>query len=100
MAANEKETVYWTLLQHDPWHLYLAATAKGLCYVGSQDAPFGELEEWAQKKIPQSELVGNKVVMQPYETELIQYLDGQRKTFEMPLDLSTCPLPSHVWQAW
>ncbi len=97
MAVNEKETVYWALLEHDPWHLYLAATTRGLCYVGSQDAPFGELEDWVRKKIPQSELIENKEAIRPYESELVQYLDGQRKQFEMPLDLRGTEFQIKVW---
>ncbi len=43
---NQKETVYWALLKNKEWQLYIAATKKGLCYVGSENAPFEELSQW------------------------------------------------------
>lgn len=97
MATEQTKIVYWILLQHDPWRLYLAATKIGLCYVGSQEAPFEELEIWVKKHIAQSELVENEVAMKPYEVELVEYLEGKRQVFEMPLDLHGTTFQKQVW---
>ena len=32
--------------------MYIAATTEGLCYVGSQNAPFEELATWVKKRLP------------------------------------------------
>ncbi len=97
MADAQTETVYWTLLEHEPWQLYLAATEMGLCYVGSQAAPLGELEEWVKKKIPQAELVESREKLQSYEAELIEYLTGRRREFTIPLDLRGTEFQQKVW---
>ncbi len=97
LAENQKEKVYWTLLDHGSWKLNIAATDKGLCYVGSPDAPLEELTEWVRKHIPNNELIENKDAMEPYESELIDYLDGRRKEFTEPLDLRGTKFQQTVW---
>ncbi len=97
LADNRKEKVYWTLLDHGIWKLHIAATDRGLCYVGSPDAPLGELAEWVRKHIPDSELIEEKNMMEPYESELVEYLDGRRKEFVKPLDLRGTEFQQIVW---
>jgi methylated-DNA-[protein]-cysteine S-methyltransferase len=57
MKSTNTQTIYWSLLQHDSWNLYMAATSKGLCFVGSQNEPFEELAEWTKKRFPGSSLI-------------------------------------------
>lgn len=92
-----EKAVFWTLLHNDTWHLYIAATDKGLCYVGSPHAPFAELATWVEKHIPDGELKENKNAMEPYETELLEFLAGRRKEFKMPLDLRGTEFQYTVW---
>ncbi len=97
MVTDRKEKVYWTLLDTDTWQLYIAATEKGLCYVGSPKAPFSELDEWVRKHIQNSELIENRDAMGPYETELIDYLEGRLKEFKIALDLRGTEFQHKVW---
>ena len=97
MVSNEKETVFWTLLDNEPWKLYIAATEKGLCYVGSPDAPFAELSQWVNKHIPNSQLVEDKKALEEYETELVDFLLGKIKEFSIPLDLRGTEFQRTVW---
>ncbi|NLJ79329.1 MAG: methylated-DNA--[protein]-cysteine S-methyltransferase [Tissierellia bacterium] len=97
MVEDQREMVYWTLLNNGEWQLYIAATEKGLCYVGSVDAPFEELKQWVQKRIPNSELTEDKKIMQPYEDELVDYLEGRRTEFTIPLDLRGTEFQHTVW---
>lgn len=97
MATNGKETVYWTLLNIGQWKLYIAATKKGLCYVGSVDAPFEELSKWVEKHIANFELIEDKNAMASYESELINYLEGQSNKFTIPLDLRGTQFQRTVW---
>lgn len=97
MVTNQREIVYWTLLTNREWRLYIAATKKGLCYVGSSNAPFEELSEWVKKHIPNGELIENKAETQMYTTEIIDYLEGIRREFTMPLDLRGTEFQQKVW---
>ena len=37
---------------HKGCNFYLASSAKGIVFVGSQNKPFEELAEWARKRSP------------------------------------------------
>ena len=45
----QKIYIYWTLLTHKNWRFHIAATENGLCFIGSQDENFEELNIWARK---------------------------------------------------
>ncbi|MCQ6281967.1 methylated-DNA--[protein]-cysteine S-methyltransferase [Bacillus sp. EB600] len=98
MDNNKEDTVYWMLLNHKIWHLYIAATNHGLLYVGSPGAPFEELAKWVEKKLPNHKLLEDKNVMKPYETELIEYLEGRRKEFALPMDFHGTDFQQAVWR--
>ena len=54
MERNIENVVYWTLLSHNHWNMYTAATKAGLCYIGSPNASFEELETWVKKRASRS----------------------------------------------
>ncbi|WP_432363115.1 methylated-DNA--[protein]-cysteine S-methyltransferase [Sporosarcina sp. UB5] len=99
MEQNKQITVYWTLLNHGQWSIYLAATTEGLCYASPHDAPFEELVTWVKKRLPMYRLLEDRNVMQPYIVEMVDYLDGKRKEFTMLLDLRGTPFQQSVWKA-
>lgn len=99
MKKNNEYLIYWMLLNHEQWKMYISATVKGLCYVGSQNAPFVELEVWVKKRLPHYQLLENKVLMQPFADELIDYIEGRRKEFTLPLDLHGTAFQQSVWKA-
>ncbi|MEH7180490.1 methylated-DNA--[protein]-cysteine S-methyltransferase [Neobacillus vireti] len=94
-----KTDVYWTKLDYGNWELYMAATSKGLCYVGSQGKAFEELEEWVQKRYPGRKLIKNDEAMQPYVVEFIEFFQGKRDSFSIPQDLKGTPFQTEVWNA-
>ena len=84
---------------YEGWKLYLAATSKGFCYVGSQNRPFVELAEWTDKHFPGSPLVQDDDLLQPYTVELIEYFQGKRKSFTARHDYHGTPFQLAVWNA-
>ena len=91
--------IYWTLLSFQDWDMYVAATSKGLAYVGSENKPFEELAKWAKKRFPKSELLENSEKLELYTTELIQFLMGLRKNFTFSLDYDGTAFQVDVWDA-
>lgn len=89
-------TLYWTILEHKQWRLHLAATDQGLCYIGSQGATFDELANWATRQFDQVEWVEDSDF--PHTYEVIEYLDGRRKTFDVPIDLRGTSFQQQVWK--
>ncbi|OME95059.1 MULTISPECIES: methylated-DNA--[protein]-cysteine S-methyltransferase [Paenibacillus] len=99
MKSNHSITINWTQLRHDNWSVYIAATEQGLCYVGSQDKPLTELEDWVQAKFPGCEIVQNDEAMQPYAAEMMEYFQGTRDRFELALDYKGTAFQMAVWNA-
>ncbi|MGG0670020.1 methylated-DNA--[protein]-cysteine S-methyltransferase [Sporosarcina koreensis] len=99
MEQKKENIVYWTLLNHGEWKLYLAATTEGLCYAGPHNSPFEELAAWTRKRLPTYSLVEDSLILEPYAKELIDYVEGKRKEFTMPLDLHGTPFQQSVWMA-
>lgn len=99
MESKNNLTLYWSLLKFKDWNFYIASTSKGLCYVGSQNKPFEELSEWAKKRFPGSPLVEDGEKLRPYAIEIIEYLEGKRKTFTVPFDYNGTAFQLAVWNA-
>jgi methylated-DNA-[protein]-cysteine S-methyltransferase len=98
VKKTEDTTIYWSLLVHEAWSLYMAATSNGLCYVGSQNKPFDELRDWAAARFPGSGLVRDDERLQPYAAELTEYLQGTRKAFTLPFDYRGTEFQLAVWK--
>ncbi|MED0668677.1 methylated-DNA--[protein]-cysteine S-methyltransferase [Aneurinibacillus aneurinilyticus] len=99
METRTNQKMYWTLLVHEKWSLYMAATSKGLCYVGSHNKPFEELSDWAKNRFSDSVLIQDDEKLQPYVTELTEYFRGERKSFTIPFDFYGTPFQLTVWNA-
>ncbi|MGZ0050337.1 methylated-DNA--[protein]-cysteine S-methyltransferase [Brevibacillus gelatini] len=96
---TEKQYVYWSKVTVNHWNLYLAASAKGLCFVGSQNSPLEELTAWLARRRPRHALVQDHEQLAPYVTEISEYLQGTRQQFSLPLDLQGTPFQLSVWEA-
>lgn len=93
------QPVYWSLLKHKDWQLYLAATEKGLCFVGAQGQAFEEVAAWVEKRMPKSPLIEDAEKLRPYAEELIQYLEGERTSFTISSDYRGTEFQRSVWEA-
>lgn len=92
-------TIYWTHFIHDEWKLYMAATETGICYIGSPNKPYEEMEAWLTKHFPKHEQVENGGALATYMNEIKEYLDGTRRDFHMPVDLKGTVFQLAIWDA-
>ena len=99
MNQHNKPIIYWSLISHNSWKIYIAATSAGLCFVGNQNGTFAELSQWTEKKYPGSILEKNSQHLIPYMIEIIEFLDGKRTTFSMEFDLKGTEFQQSVWKA-
>ncbi|MED0871611.1 methylated-DNA--[protein]-cysteine S-methyltransferase [Bacillus mobilis] len=97
MNSNKNKFIYWTLLTHKNWQFHIAATENGLCFIGSQDENFEELNIWARKKLPQHILACNPNYLQSYAKEVTEYLESKRETFTFPIDAYGTDFQLSVW---
>ena len=91
--------IYWGTFRFHDWRLYLAATEAGLCYIGSPNAPFSELESWVSKKIKHPVLQENDEKVVAAKHALQDYLHGETNEFQMPVDAIGTTFQKAVWQA-
>ncbi|MCR2822865.1 methylated-DNA--[protein]-cysteine S-methyltransferase [Lederbergia panacisoli] len=99
MDHNNKPTLYWSLLEKDNWKLYIAATSKGICYIGPINESFDELSKWSKKHFPESLLNEDNIKLEEYKVEIVEYLEGNRKNFTFPTDLKGTEFQKKVWNA-
>lgn len=99
MELKNNQTLHWTLFVHEQWNIHIATTSEGLCFVGSQNKDFEELSNWAKNRFPQHILVQDDQRLYPYVAELIEYFEGQRKIFTLPIDIKGTPFQLSVWKA-
>lgn len=99
MPNPNHSTVYWSTIQNSNWHLYLAAISEGLCYVGSQDASFEQLSDYITAKFADHTLVEDDTQLEPYKSELLNYLSGRHTQFDIPIYTKGTPFQQAVWQA-
>jgi methylated-DNA-[protein]-cysteine S-methyltransferase len=98
-ASSDHSVVYWTLFIHENWSLHLAATSRGLCYVGSPNRPVEELNAWVERRFPGSLLIQDDQQLLPYATELAEYFQGKRTSFSLSHDFRGTPFQLAVWNA-
>lgn len=99
MRNKTNSPLYWTLLSYKGWNLYLAATDVGLCYVGSQNQTFEDMTNWAKSRYSGQSFIKDEGKLQIYVVELIEYIEGKRTSFTMPLDYHGTPFQLEVWNA-
>lgn len=91
--------IYWTLLNTEHGSLYVAATAAGLCFVGSLNGHFEELSHYMNKHYAGSRIIEAADMMEPYTDQLTQYWQGQRMNFTLPFDIQGTAFQQAVWKA-
>lgn len=81
---NKNQHIYWAKVEHGEWSLYIAATEKGLAFVGSNHHPIDELAQWAARRKPRYALVQDAARLAPYAKEIIEYLQENASSFQSP----------------
>ncbi|PFH92659.1 methylated-DNA--[protein]-cysteine S-methyltransferase [Bacillus sp. AFS088145] len=93
------EKLYWTLIEHKEWKIHIAATTKGLCFVGSHCGTFQELILFKDKYFPRIEMEENEPILEAYKKEIIEFLEGERTNFNSSLDFRGTAFQNLVWSA-
>lgn len=96
---QNKQAIEWSILEHGEWQLYVAKTAKGLCYIGSPGNTFDEFIAYFSKRHPSAVLIENHDALTPYIEELMDYFNGHKQTFSLPIDVKGTPFQEEIWQA-
>ncbi len=94
-----RNPVYWTRTKlPNDWNISLAATDRGLCYLGLPRDESESLGDWVSQHIPGASLRDDPLPLTPYITELEEYVTRVRQDFSIPVDLYGTAFQVAVWQ--
>lgn len=97
MEENTQKMYYCALVFNENEYL-IAATTKGLAFVGSQNAGLIELVMWIEMYRAGTLLEENNEFMQSYKMLLEEYFQGTRKEFDVTLDVKGTNFQETVWR--
>jgi len=76
----------------------VAATAQGICRIAFGDAR-APLVDALKDAFARAELVESPERIAPFLAQIDAYLDGTRRTFDLPLDVAPTAFQQRVWEA-
>ena len=94
---TENKTIYYGQMSNREWPIYLAATEKGLCFIGSLGGGKKELVEWMNKTNSNGIYKEDEDKIASYVTQLEEYFKGRRTRFNLPLDSKGTVFQKKVW---
>ena len=89
-------TINYTILESPMGEIFLAESTRGLIYVGLGADGLGGLTAFAHEHFPGEQIVPS-IVDSMFQVQ--EYLSGQRRAFEVTLDLQGTPFQKEVWRA-
>ncbi|WP_067932607.1 methylated-DNA--[protein]-cysteine S-methyltransferase [Alicyclobacillus kakegawensis] len=90
--------VYWTQLTHGQWTFHLAATPRGLCCITLPNETLADLEAWVTRRMPGTALERDDDRLENSRRQIAEYLQGQRRSFSLPLDVIGTDFQRQVWR--
>lgn len=93
------ENLYIDKIESDIWSGYIVATDRGLCYVSHVTTHLQNVIDWQIKNYPESKLISDSKNILPYKEQFQEYLAGDRKEFDFPIDVQGTPFQNEVWEA-
>lgn len=91
--------IFYTELLYKNWRVLLAATSKGLCFLGTDHATIEDLTIYCKKRYSQFSISPSKEELKDYIIELTEYFDGIRTSFTIPFDIVGTTFQTDVWEA-
>jgi methylated-DNA-[protein]-cysteine S-methyltransferase len=76
-----------------------AVSPRGLGRLTFPDEPLSACVAWANRWLPEAQVVRDEAVPAPVAQQLVAYLAGARRDFDLPLDLRGTPFQLQVWEA-
>jgi methylated-DNA-[protein]-cysteine S-methyltransferase len=90
-----EQKIYWDILSFNRNEIYISATVKGLCYVGSPEEDYDHMV----KRFPAAVFEKNPEALKPYRQELTEFLEGKLIEFSLPVDVKGTPFQEAIWGA-
>ena len=93
------ETVYTLSLETPVGPLSLASSREGLLYVGLPHASGAGMQGFLHRRAPDAKREEGYAPNRVAAKQILEFLEGKRDAFELPLDLRGTPFQRDVWDA-
>ncbi|TMT00096.1 methylated-DNA--[protein]-cysteine S-methyltransferase [Apilactobacillus kunkeei] len=90
------EKLYWNQVEYQKQKIYFTCTREGIHFVNNPNTGISNIYNFYSKL--DAEFIFNRKVTEEYKIQLREYIDGTRKYFEIPIDLSTSRLNEQIYQ--
>lgn len=99
MKTAPQVNIYWSVVRFEDWNVHLAATEDGLCFVGSNNESWTELEQWGNSAFSSPNFIHDDHRLEPYASELLAYWNGELTEFSSPKWYKGTAFQQKVWEA-
>lgn len=93
------DILYVDTLTYAQGNMYIVASDEGLVYIGTPNAPFEEVEVWANKPFKGYRFEENKEKLQQYVKQLTAYFNKELTEFDVPVHVKGTAFQLAVWDA-
>lgn len=90
------EKLYWDQVEYQNQKIYFTCTRKGINFVNNPNTGISNIYNFYPKL--DAEFVFDRKVTEEYKIQLREYIDGTRKHFDVPIDLSTSKINEEIYQ--
>jgi len=95
---SDMETLFTTRFETPLGCLRIASSEKGLAYVELPHANGRGFEGWRKTHAPDARVVERRTAQEDTVDQLLQYTSGERRDFEIDLDLRATPFQLSVYK--
>jgi methylated-DNA-[protein]-cysteine S-methyltransferase len=95
-----QRVIAWSEMDSPVGPLTLAMTARGICYIdfGAGERAQMNLKVWTYRRFHTVRLERKDRELEPAALQLKEYFDGNRRQFDLPIDLYGTPFQLRVWR--
>lgn len=96
----EPRVIAWSEMDSPIGPLILAMTARGICYIDFGSGERGQigLKVWTRRRFHTVRLERADRELASAAEQLMEYFDGHRRRFDLPVDLNGTPFQLRVWR--
>lgn len=94
-----RRMIYWTSVHMQDSCVKVAATEKGICYIGLAENSEERMKEWLFQKTGKLEMKEDADRLSGAIAEIKSYLSGEAQQFNSAIDCIGTPFQLSVWQA-
>lgn len=91
--------IYWTSFDAVDWHVTLAATETGICYIGLASDSAERMKNWVYKQLGDVEILEDAEKLAASAAEVKSFLSRETQEFDSPVDYIGTSFQLTVWEA-